>query len=86
MSDLKTDENSKKYHQGFQLKYFKMVTCSVQEQYLSSLANISTNVKERFSDIKKSAIFKNIESIFYTFTWPVNRDCNVFSNDAIEII
>ena len=37
-----------------------------------------------FSDIKKSANLKNIESILDTFTWPVNGDCSVFGNDAIQ--
>ena len=86
MSDLKTDENSKKCHQGFQLKHFKRTTRSVQEQYLSSVANICTNVEERFSNMKNSAILENIESILDFFTWPVNGDCSVFGNDAIKKI
>ena len=45
-------------------------------------------VLQRFSDIRKLAIFENIESILDTFTWPVNGDCSAFIlfNDAIENI
>lgn len=68
MYHLKTDETGKKYYQGFQLKHFKRASRIVWEQYLSSVANICTNVEQRFSDIKKSAIFEIIESILDTFT------------------
>ena len=54
-------KTGKKSYQGIQLKDFKRAI--VQEQYLSSVAQICTNVEERFNDIKKSAIFENIESI-----------------------
>ena len=59
---------------------------TVLEQCLSSVENICTNVKERFSDIRKSASFKNIQSILSTFIWPVNRGRSVFSNDVIKKI
>ena len=64
MSDLKNNENGNKCYQGFQLKHFKRATGSVREQQ----QNICTNVKERFSDIKKSGIYENIEFILDTFT------------------
>ena len=68
------------------MQHFKRATQSVQEQYLSIVANIYTNVEERFSDIKKSAIFEKIEFILDTFTWSVNRDCSLFGNDSIKKI
>ena len=86
ISNFKSDENGKKCYQGLQLNHFKRATGSGWEQYLSSVANIGTNIEERFSDIKKSAIFENIESILDTFIWPFNRDCGVFDNDVIKKI
>lgn len=66
-----------------QLKRFKRATHNIREQQLSSIANICTNVGERFRDIKESEIFENFESILDTFTWTVNRDCSASENDVI---
>ena len=73
MSNLTTDENGEKCNQGVQLKLSERAKHNVPEQYLYSVANICTDVEERFSNIKKSLIFKSIESISDTFTWPGNR-------------
>ena len=77
VSNLKSNENGKKYYQGFQLKHFNRATHSVQEQYLSSVANICTNVEERFSDIKKSAIFK-ILNLYWILSLGLLRKIAVF--------
>ena len=63
MPDLVTNENGKKLYQGVQLTHFQRPKCNVREHYLSGVANICTNIEERFSDINKSAILENIESI-----------------------
>ena len=68
MSDLITNENGKKCYHGVQLKHFKRAMRNVPEQYLSSVTNICTNVEQRFSDVKKPAIFENMQPILDTFT------------------
>ena len=74
LSAVTVNEEEKHYYQGVHMKHYNRTTKAVQKHYVETVANICESVKGRFANILVSPIFKNIEVILDTFTWPISGD------------
>ena len=84
LSVVTVNEEEKHYYQGVHMKHYNRTTKAVQKHYVETVANICESVKGRFANILVSPIFKNIEVILDTFTWPISGDCASFGNLQIS--
>ena len=62
------------------MKYYGMARQSVKDNYLHTVNNICKSVQDRLKNLKDSPIFKNMETILDTFSWPISGDAGAFGN------
>ena len=84
LGDVEVDQDGKHLYQNVKLKKYNRTKNGVKQHYKETVANICTSVEERFQGILHSPIFKNIETILDTSSWPMNEDSGSFGTKAIN--
>ena len=83
LDSVEINADGKPTYQGIQLNRYKRTKNIIQNHYLLTVTNICDNVQKRFKNILDSPVFKHIESLVDTFTWPIKEDYGTFGNSAI---
>ena len=83
LDSIEINADGKPAYQGIQLNRYKRTKKHIQNHYLLTVSNVCDSVQKGFKNILDWPIFKHIESLVDTFTWPIKEDCGTFGNSTI---
>jgi len=68
------------------LQKFDQSSNAVKEHYYTTVANITASIDNRFKNLVTSPIFKHMDSLLDTKSWPISGDIGSFGDIAIDEI
>ena len=70
--------------QNVHLKLSNRTFNAIKTHYKETVSRICSNVEKRFAGIQESPIFKNIEVLLDTKSWPIDKDSGNFGDEAVK--
>ena len=80
------NEEGKHLYQNVHLKLYNCTFNAIKTHYKEIVLRICSRVKKCFAGIQESPIFKNIEVLLDTKSWPIDKDSSNFGDNAVKEI
>ena len=86
LNSITVNEEGKHLYQNLHLKLYNRTFNAIKTHYKETLSRICSSVEKRFAGIQESPIFKNIEVLLDTKSWPIDKDSDNIGDEAVKEI
>ena len=84
LNSITVNEEGKHLYQNAHLKIYNRTFNAIKTHYKETVSRICSSVEKCFAGIQESPIFKNIEILLDTKSWPI--DSGNFGDEAVKEI
>ena len=84
LNSITVNEEGKHLYQNVHLKLYNRTFNAIKTHYKETVSRICSSVEKCFAGIQESPIFKNIEILLDTKSWPI--DSGNFGDEAVQEI
>ena len=86
LNSITVNEEGKHLYQNAHLKIYNRTFNAIKTHYKETVSRICSSVEKCFAGIQESPIFKNIEVLLDTKSWPIDKDSSNFGDNAVKEI
>ena len=86
LNSITVNEEGKHLYQNVHLKIYNRTFNAIKTHYKQTVSRICSSVEKCFAGIQESPIFKNIEVLLDTKSWPKDKDSGNFGDEAVKEI
>ena len=86
LNSITVNEEGKHLYQNLHLKLYNRTFNAIKTHYKETVSRICSSVEKRFAGIQESPIFKNIEVLLDTKSWPIDKDSGNIGDAAVKEI